>query len=69
MPAISAQPGNLSAMLLRSVEKGEFDNRLVIKFESREKQQAWVATDLHQQVWLEMEASIRKYAVHCFEAQ
>jgi heme-degrading monooxygenase HmoA len=69
MPAISVQPGYVSAMLLRPVEKGEFDNRLVIEFESHEKQQAWVATDLHQQVWPEMEVSIREYAVHRFEAQ
>ena len=69
MPAISAQPGYVSAMLLRPVEKGEFDLRLVIEFESHDTQQAWVATDLHQQVWPEVEASIEKYAVHSFEGQ
>jgi heme-degrading monooxygenase HmoA len=69
MPAISTQPGYVSAILLRPVEKGEFDTRLVIEFESHEKQQAWVATGLHQQVWPEMEASIKKYAVHSFEGQ
>jgi heme-degrading monooxygenase HmoA len=69
MPAISIQPGYVNAKLLRRVEKGEFDNRLVIEFESHETQKAWVATDLHQQVWPEMEGSIEKYAVHSFEVQ
>ena len=69
MPAISTQPGYVNAKLLRPVQKGEFDHRLVIEFESHETQQAWVATDLHQQVWPEMEASIEKYAVHSFEVQ
>jgi heme-degrading monooxygenase HmoA len=69
VPAISMQPGYVSTMLLRPLERGEFDNRLVIEFESHEKQQAWVATDLHQQVWPEMEASIGKYAIYRFEAQ
>ena len=69
VPAISTQAGFVNTMLLRPVEKGEFDNRLVIEFESHETQQAWVATDVHQQVWPEMEASIKEYAVHSFEAQ
>jgi heme-degrading monooxygenase HmoA len=68
MPAIKAQPGYVNAMLLSPVEKGEFDGRLVIEFESHETQKAWVATEVHQQVWPEMEASIREYAVRGFEA-
>jgi heme-degrading monooxygenase HmoA len=68
LTAISAQPGYENAMLLRPVEKVEFDNRLVIGFESHETQQAWVAPNLRQQVWTEMEANIGKYAVRRFEA-
>ena len=69
MPAISIQPGYVSAMLLRPVEINEVDNRLVIEFENHQTQQTWVATDLHQRVWPEMEASIEQYAVRSFEGE
>jgi heme-degrading monooxygenase HmoA len=55
VPAISPQPGFRSADLLRPVEAG-VDYRLALAFDDQALQQAWVATDLHQQVWPQMES-------------
>jgi heme-degrading monooxygenase HmoA len=59
--AISAQPGFKSVELLKPLGGGEYV--LVIAFESQAQQQKWVATDLHTQVWSQMEASFEGYTV------
>jgi heme-degrading monooxygenase HmoA len=55
IPAISSQPGFQSANLLRPVEDGA-DYRLTLAFDHQAEQHAWVATDLHQQVWPQVES-------------
>jgi heme-degrading monooxygenase HmoA len=54
VPAISPQPGFQSANLLRPVEDGA-DYRLTLVFDDQLLQQAWVATAVHQRVWLQVE--------------
>jgi len=54
VPAISPQPGFQSANLLRPVEDGA-DYRLTLAFNDQSLQQGVVATDLHQQIWPQME--------------
>jgi heme-degrading monooxygenase HmoA len=53
--AISAQPGFKCVEFLKPLEGGEYV--LVIGFESEALQQKWVGTDLHSQVWSQMEAN------------
>ncbi len=55
VPAISPQPGFQSANLLRPVEDGA-DYRLTLAFDNQSQQQTWVATDVHQQVWPQVES-------------
>lgn len=55
VPAISPQPGFQSANLLRPVEDGA-DYRLTLAFDDQSLQQAWVATDVHQQIWPQVES-------------
>ena len=62
--AISAQPGFKNVQLLKPQEDDEFV--LVISFESQPMQQAWVATDLHTQVWSQMEANFEGYTVKTY---
>jgi heme-degrading monooxygenase HmoA len=64
-PAISAQEGFADVALLRSASDADH-YRLVIAFESEPLRLKWVATDLHQQVWLMMEAHCASYAVKSF---
>jgi heme-degrading monooxygenase HmoA len=54
VPAISSQEGFARAELLRPIE-GDGPLRLILAFEDRTLQQRWVATDLHQQVWGQIE--------------
>ena len=63
--AISAQPGFKSVQFLEPLEGG--DHILAITFESEALQQKWVATDLHTQVWSQMEANFEGYAVKTYE--
>jgi len=63
--AISKQEGFKSVALLRPVDGG--DTVLTIAFESRELQQKWVATELHQQVWSLMERHFAGYSLRAFE--
>ena len=68
-PAISAQAGFSSTTLLKPTEvNADFDFRLEIAFTTQEAQLAWVATDVHQKVWSEMEAKIDKYTILRFDA-
>jgi heme-degrading monooxygenase HmoA len=61
-PAISSQPGFHRVELLRPNES-QWDYRLVIVFDSQPQQQAWVASDLHQQVWPQIESHILNFAL------
>jgi heme-degrading monooxygenase HmoA len=66
-PAISEQPGFSETKLLRAKSSEARTHRLVIEFESEELQKKWVATNLHQEVWPQMEAAIAQYSVDYFE--
>ena len=63
-PAISAQPGFKGVEFLKPVDGGEYV--LAIAFESQTLQQQWVATDLHTQVWSQMEANFQGYTVKSY---
>lgn len=65
-PAISRQEGFRGVELLRpnqdpTGESGEW--RLRIAFESQALQKKWVAHDLHQEVWPQMESHFAEYSV------
>jgi heme-degrading monooxygenase HmoA len=74
-PAISRQPGFVEVKLLRfrkamvGAPAGNWNYRLLISFQTEEQRQAWVKTDLHQQVWPAMEAHFRgqKYDAMLYE--
>ena len=61
-PIISVQEGFCGVELLRPNHDGD-EYRLSIAFESHPLQQKWVATDLHQQVWPQMERHCADYSV------
>ncbi len=63
-PAISAQPGFKGVKFLKPLEGGEYV--LAIHFESQALQQKWVATDLHTQVWSQMEGNFEGYSVKAY---
>jgi heme-degrading monooxygenase HmoA len=70
-PAISRQEGFRDVELLRpnqapSGEGGEW--RLRIAFESHALQKKWVAQDLHQEVWPQMENHFADYSVNDYTA-
>jgi heme-degrading monooxygenase HmoA len=64
-PAISQQEGFRSVALLRPLE-GAKNYVLTIQFDDRGRQQKWVATDLHQQVWSQMESLCEGYTVQSY---
>ena len=65
-PAVSAQQGFVDTALLRpSSEKDAY--RLVIAFETEASRLKWVGTDLHQQVWPQIEAHCAGYEAKGFE--
>jgi heme-degrading monooxygenase HmoA len=64
--AISAQPGFQAVSLLRPDDGG--DHILSIAFENQALQQKWVATDLHNQVWSQMESHFDGYTLRTFTA-
>lgn len=66
-PAISQQEGFLSVNLLRPRD-GAKNYVLSIAFEDRSRQQKWVATALHQEVWSPIESSCAGYAVKGYDA-
>ncbi len=66
-PAISSQEGFGGVELLRPNRHGG-EYRLRIAFESHELQQKWVAADLHQQVWPQMEGHCADYSVQDYTA-
>ena len=63
--AITAQPGFKDVRFLKPLEDGDYV--LAIAFENQTLQQKWVATDLHTQVWSQMEANFEGYAVKTYE--
>ena len=65
-PAISAQEGFADVALLRPRSEGE-DYRLVIVFQSEPLRQEWVASDLHQKVWPQMQSHCARYSVRLYE--
>jgi heme-degrading monooxygenase HmoA len=67
-PAISQQPGFSETRLLRPIAAEGNTYRLVIAFVNEKSQKEWVATDLHQEVWPQIEALLDRYSVHPFEA-
>jgi heme-degrading monooxygenase HmoA len=68
LPAISQQSGFSQTRLLRPIAGEGNTYCLVIAFVNEKSQKAWVATDLHQEVWPQVEALIDRYSVHSFEA-
>jgi heme-degrading monooxygenase HmoA len=63
--AISAQPGFRDLQLL-TPQQGEGDVILAIRFETQALQQQWVATDLHGQLWPQMEEMLQGYSLAPF---
>jgi heme-degrading monooxygenase HmoA len=61
-PAISVQEGFRAVELLRPNHSGD-EYRLSIAFESHPLQQKWVAANLHQEVWPQMENYCADYSV------
>ena len=66
-PAISAQPGFTKCVLLHTEPETDL-YRLIIKFENEDLRKKWVATDLHQSVWPQLEAQCARYDAKFFEA-
>ena len=64
-PAISGQAGFQAAGLLRP-EAGGNSYRLTIAFINRELQQKWVSTELHQQVWPQIESRCSGFSVNYY---
>ena len=74
-PAASKQPGyiNVDILKLRSTLAGSapagVNYRFVLTFESEELRQKWVASDVHQKVWPEIERTLqhKKYNVILYD--
>lgn len=64
--AISAQEGFASVQFLRPKDGGLYI--LSIAFDSQAMQQKWVATDLHDHVWSDMEQHFDRYSLDTFTA-
>ena len=62
-PAISQQEGFRGVELLRPNQTGD-QWRLSIAFETHDLQRKWVAMDLHQVVWPQMESHFADYSVN-----
>ena len=66
-PAISRQEGFRNVELLRPNGESE-DYRLSIAFDQQRLQQKWVATELHQQVWPQIESQCAEYSVKYYDS-
>jgi heme-degrading monooxygenase HmoA len=64
--AIRAQEGFRDVQLLRPLGGGDYV--LSIAFEQRSLQQKWVATDLHERVWTQMEEHIDGFGLKPYTA-
>jgi len=67
LPAISRREGFVSVNLLRPVQDGG-GYRLSIAFDNLASQQQWVATDVHENVWPQMENQCAEYSVMYYNA-
>lgn len=65
--AISAQPGFVAIDLLQSCDD-DGSCLLIIVFKNRDLQQKWVATELHQQLWPQIEGCCTNYKVRTFQS-
>ena len=63
--AITAQPGFRDVKFLRPSDDGDYV--LSIAFENQPLQQQWVKTDLHGEVWSQMEQNFEGYTVVTFD--
>lgn len=63
-PAITRQEGFRAVRLLRPVEAPGY--RLVIEFSHEEHRLRWVASDLHQGVWPQIESHCSGYTPNLF---
>lgn len=61
-PAISVQEGFCAVQLLHSTEE-EMNYCLSLSFDSQASQKKWVASDLHQQVWPQIESRCVEFSV------
>lgn len=65
-PAIAQQEGFRAVDLLRPLD-GAKSYILTIRFDDRSMQQKWVGTDLHQQVWSQIESLCAGYTVQNYD--
>ncbi|MBS1822663.1 MAG: antibiotic biosynthesis monooxygenase [Acidobacteria bacterium] len=65
--AISAQPGFVAVDLLQSCDD-DSSCLLAIAFQDRDLQQKWVATELHQRLWPQIEACCTGHKVRTFHS-
>jgi len=63
--AITAQPGFRDVQFLRPDADGDYV--LSIAFENQSLQQQWVKTDIHGEVWSQMEQNFEGYTVNTFD--
>lgn len=64
--AITAQAGFRDVQLLRPSDDGDYV--LSIAFENQPLQQQWVKTDIHGEMWPQMEQYFEGYTVNTFDA-
>jgi heme-degrading monooxygenase HmoA len=64
--AITAQPGFRGVRFLRPSDDGDYV--LSIAFENQPFQEQWVKTNIHGEVWSQMERHFEGYTVHTFNA-
>lgn len=64
-PAISQQEGFLGVRLLRPVDGRA--HRLVLEFFQEDQRLRWVASDLHLEMWPQIEPQCRSYNPDLFE--
>ena len=64
--AISAQEGFVGVQFLRPKDGGSYI--LSIAFDNQALQQKWVATELHDHVWSDMEQYFDHYSLETFTA-
>jgi heme-degrading monooxygenase HmoA len=64
--AITAQAGFCEVQFLRPADDGDYV--LSIAFENQPLQQKWVNTDIHGEVWSQMERHFEGYTVNTFIA-
>lgn len=74
-PAASKQPGYLDVRILKlratvaGKAPGDANYRFVLTFQSEELRQKWVASDVHQKVWPELEKTLqhKNYSVVLYD--